>query len=282
LDFGVRKVIALPAIVILGCLLLWGFWWEPSSLQLNEECLAIDWPLKRPLRVAILADLHVGSPFNGVSKLEEVVRRTNSVEPDLVFIPGDLVIQGVLGGRFVAPETSALELAKLKSHSGVFGVLGNHDRKLSATRVEQALRSAGVEVLEDRSIEVVTPAGRIWVAGVSDFRTAPHNVRAALAGVTSEAPLLVITHNPDVFPQLPDRINLTIAGHTHGGQVRIPLFGSPIVPSKYGQRFAAGHIVEGGRHLFVSTGIGTSIIPVRFRVPPAISVLTLTSACNAE
>jgi predicted MPP superfamily phosphohydrolase len=87
--------------------------------------------------------------------------------------------------------------------------------------------------------------------------------------------VLLITHNPDLFPEVPDRVMLTLAGHTHGGQVRLPLIGAPIVPSAYGQRFVAGHIVERGRHLFVSTGIGTSDIPVRFGVPPAIFVLTL-------
>jgi uncharacterized protein len=261
-------------------LLVWGFWWEPASLKVNEECLAIDWPLERPLRAAVLTDLHVGSPYNGVSKLAEVVRRTNEAEPDLVLILGDLVIQGVLGGKFVPPETAAAELGKLKSHAGVFGVLGNHDRWLSASRVERALSSAGVEILEDRSVRVVTPAGPIWLAGVSDFMTARHDVRAALSGITKDAPVLVITHNPDVFPQLTDGINLAIAGHTHGGQLRLPLLGSPIVPSLYGQRFAAGHIVEGNRHLYVATGVGTSIIPVRFGVPPAISVLTLSSSCK--
>jgi predicted MPP superfamily phosphohydrolase len=87
--------------------------------------------------------------------------------------------------------------------------------------------------------------------------------------------VLLITHNPDLFPEVPDRVMLTLAGHTHGGQVRLPLIGAPIVPSDYGQRFVAGHIVERGRHLFVSTGIGTSDIPVRLGVPPTIFVLTL-------
>ena len=136
-----------------------------------------------------------------------------------------------------------------------------------------------MEVLEDRSVKVVTSAGPIWLAGVSDFKTAQHDVHAALGGVTKDAPVLVITHNPDVFPQLPEGVNLTIAGHTHGGQVRLPLIGSPIVPSVYGQRFAAGHIIEGNRQLYVATGVGTSIIPVRFGVPPSISVLTLSSSC---
>ena len=92
------------------------------------------------------------------------------------------------------------------------------------------------------------------------------------------APLLAITHNPDVFTDMPDRVSLTLAGHTHGGQVALPLIGRPIVPSLHGQRYAAGWIVEENRHLFVTPGLGTNIIPVRFRVPPEISVLTLYPA----
>jgi predicted MPP superfamily phosphohydrolase len=89
--------------------------------------------------------------------------------------------------------------------------------------------------------------------------------------------VLLLTHNPDVFPTVPGRVALTIAGHTHGGQVRLPWIGAPVVPSRFGQRFVAGHIVEGGRHLFVATGVGTSIIPVRFRVPPAVTILQVES-----
>jgi predicted MPP superfamily phosphohydrolase len=85
--------------------------------------------------------------------------------------------------------------------------------------------------------------------------------------------VLIATHNPDLFPSVPERVALTLAGHTHGGQVYIPFIGRLIVPSRYGERFAIGHVVEGGRHLFVTPGVGTSIVPVRFLVPPEVSVL---------
>src|SRR5262249_17410332 len=94
-------------------------------------------------------------------------------------------------------------------------------------------------------------------------------------GVPDDAPVLVITHNPDVFPEIPARVALTLAGHTHGGQVWLPLVGRPIVPSRYGQRYAIGHVVEDGGPLFVTPRIGTSIGAVRFLVPPEVSVLEL-------
>jgi predicted MPP superfamily phosphohydrolase len=115
----------------------------------------------------------------------------------------------------------------------------------------------------------------LWLGGVSDLWEGVHDVARTLRAVPDTVPVLLLTHNPDIFPTVPARVNLTLAGHTHGGQVRIPLYGPPIVPSRYGRRYAAGHVSENGRHLFVTTGTGTSILPVRFLVPPEIVVLEL-------
>ena len=158
---------------------------------------------------------------------------------------------------------------------GVFAVLGNHDWWFDAPRMRRALETAGIPVLEDQSRLLERDACRFWLAGISDFWEGRHDVVRALAAVPAAAPVVAFTHNPDVFPDVPARVLLTIAAHTHGGQVALPLIGRPIVPSRYGQRYAIGHIVEDGRHLFVSSGIGTSVIPVRFRVPPEVSLLTL-------
>jgi uncharacterized protein len=263
------------ALLVLGG---WAFWFEPASLHVVEETIEIPWSVGEPLRVAVLTDLHVGSPFNGLSKLRDVVAHTNAARPNLICILGDLVIQGVLGGRFVAPETIAAELARLEAPAGVVAVLGNHDAWLDHTRVRKALEAHHIRTVEDTALKVDTPAGAIWIAGVSDFWTGRHDVSGAVSAAADDgAPIILLTHNPDVFPDVPPRVSLTLAGHTHGGQVALPFFGRPIVPSRYGERYAAGHVVEGGRHLFVATGVGTSILPVRFRVPPAVVILTLTS-----
>ena len=120
------------------------------------------------------------------------------------------------------------------------------------------------------------------LVGVSDYWEGPHDVSKALVGVDLAHPVILVTHNPDIFPDLPDSIDLAIAGHTHGGQVAVPWWGRPIVPSQFGERYAIGHIVESDRHLFVSPGIGTSILPVRFRVPPEVSVVTISSLSRRE
>jgi len=256
----------------------WAFWLEPASLTVSEERVLLPWAFGQPLKVAILTDLHVGSPFNGIAKVKDTVARTNAAAPDLVCILGDLVIQGVVGGHFVAPEPIAAELKSLHAPLGIVAVLGNHDGWFDHDRVQRALEENGIRVLEEEATRLETSGGPLWIAGISDTWTGRHNISVALSAVADDdAPVILLTHNPDVFPDVPDRVSLTLAGHTHGGQVRLPFVGRPIVPSRFGQRFAAGHIVEGGRHLYVATGIGTSILPVRFRVPPAVTILTVVS-----
>ena len=264
----------LAAAAVLG---VWALWLEPASLTVVEPRLRLPGAMRGPLRVALLTDLHVGSPFNGLDRLHEVVTRTNAARPDAVCILGDLVTERVLGGHFVEPEAIAAELASLRTPGGTFAVLGNHDGWFDHGRVKAALEQRGVRIVEETAVRVATAAGPIWIAGISDLWTGRPDVAAALAAVTDDAPVILLTHNPDVFPDVPPRVALTVAGHTHGGQVRLPFIGTPIVPSRFGARYVSGHVVEGGRHLYVATGIGTSLVPVRFRVPPAIAVLTLSS-----
>jgi predicted MPP superfamily phosphohydrolase len=263
-------------LVLLAGAMMWGFWLEPAGLRTETVNVSLEWPYARPLRLAVVSDLHVGSPYHGISGLRRTVAHINASQPDLICILGDFVTRGVIGGAFVSAEAIAAELRYLRAPSGVVAVLGNHDRWYDGSRVQAALATAGIRVIEDTALRLMTPSGPIWVVGVSDLLTASHDVPRAISAVTDPAtPILVITHNPDIFPHVPDHVKLTLAGHTHGGQVRLPFLGRPIVPSRYGQRYAAGLVLERGRHLFVSTGIGTTGIPVRFGVPPAIFALTL-------
>ncbi len=275
-----RRLAALLALALPVALTFWSAYVEPGRLVLKQVEIAVpNWPAQLDgLRFALMSDLHVGSPRHGLANLESVVRTVNAAHPDIVLIPGDLVIRRVLGGRFVEPEPIARELAKLQAPLGVYAVLGNHDWWYDAKRVSEALRAAGIPVLDDRSQVIEARGTRFWLAGVSDFWEGAHDIRAALADVPGTAPVILFTHNPDIFPGVPARVSLTVAGHTHGGQVRLPWYGPPVVPSRYGRRYAAGHVVERGRHLFVTTGLGTSILPVRFGVPPEVAILTLRPA----
>ena len=130
-------------------------------------------------------------------------------------------------------------------------------------------------MIDNTALRIERPGGAFWLVGIGDNLEGAPDIDGTLAKLSDDAPALLATHNPDLFPQVPPRIALSLAGHTHGGQVNLPFIGRPIVPSRYGERYASGLVVEQGRHLFVTTGLGTSIIPVRFRVPPEIVLLTI-------
>ncbi len=274
-----RPTLALFIATMLG-LAIWAFWIEPASLVVREYELRLPgWPGELAgLRVAALSDFHVGSPYNGIDKLQRIVALTNRSDPDLIVLLGDFVVHGVVGGARVPPARIAPVLGNLEAPLGIWAVLGNHDWWYSFEGVRRPLNTQGIEVLEDRAVEISSGDSVFWLAGVGDAWAGNPDIPAALASAPPGAPVLAITHNPDVFTNMPDRVSLTLAGHTHGGQVALPLVGRPIVPSLHGQRYAAGWIIEENRHLFVTPGLGTSIIPVRFRVPPEISVLTLYPA----
>jgi len=269
------KIIFIIVLAVLGALATWAFYVEPSSQLINEEQIIVpSWPKScNEKRIAILADLHVGSPYKGLDSLHNLVIDVNKAKPDLILLPGDFVIQGVVGGTFVTPENASRIMGQLHAPMGVYAVLGNHDWWLDPKRVEKALIDNNITVLEDASKLVSDGECRLRLVGITDYWEGPHNIEKALSEVNSNEQVLAFTHNPDIFPELPPKISLTIAGHTHGGQVYIPGIGRPIVPSKYGQRYAIGHIIEQGSHLYVSPGVGTSIIPVRFLVPPEATIL---------
>lgn len=281
------RVALAAALVVAALLAAWAFWLEPASLAVRRVSLSVPgWRAEHAgLKVALLTDLHVGAPHMSLGRLRRVVERTNAEAPDVVLITGDFVIGGpqdeggerggVLGGTFVEPEPIAGELRHLRAPLGVYAVLGNHDWWFDGERVTRSLEGAGLRVLENQAVRVERGGRAFWLVGIADLWTRRPAVEGALREVTTPDPVVLFTHNPDIFPGVPARVSLTVAGHTHGGQVNLPLLGRPVVPSRFGQRYAFGHVEEGGRHLYVGGGVGTSIIPVRFRVPPEVVVLSL-------
>ena len=254
--------------------LLWAFEIEPGMLVVRHRRMELPgW--KSNLRMAVLSDLHIGSPHVGLDKLRLIVDKTNAEGPEIVVLLGDFVTGGPNGmraGGFVEPESIAQELKKLHAPLGVYAVLGNHDWWYDGEHVRRALTAAGIPVLENRAIHV---GNTFWLGGIADLWTREPDIAGTLRQVTTDDPVVLITHNPDIFPNVPARVSLTLAAHTHGGQVQLPIIGTLITTSRLG--YNAGEFVEEGRHLFVTTGIGTSIVPVRMGVPPEIVILTLAS-----
>jgi hypothetical protein len=273
------KILAATLILAPVLAAAWAFGIEPGLLVTRHVRLNLpDW--KSDLRIAVLSDLHVGSPHVGLDKLRKIVERTNAENPAVTVLLGDFVIggprgggSGLPGGAFVEPEQIAEELKKLRAPLGVYAVLGNHDWWFDGRRVGRALTDAGIPVLENQTVHV---GNRFWLGGIADLWTREPDIAGTLQQVEGGQPVVLITHNPDIFPEVPPRVSLTLAAHTHGGQVDLPLVGRVITTSRLG--YVAGEFVEQGRHLFVTTGIGTSIMPIRFGVPPEIVILTLGAA----
>ena len=200
----------------------------------------------------------------------------------------------------VPADVWSAELGRLAAPLGVHAVLGNHDWWDDHTAqaeghgpvlARRALEAARIKVYENDVVRLEKAQHAFWLAGLGDQLAFAPSVRrktrrgrvgvddlaGTLAKVTDDAPVILLAHEPDIFPQVPQRVALTLAGHTHGGQIR--LFGySPVVPSRFGNRYAYGHIVENGRNMIVSGGLGCAILPVRFGVPPEIVLVDVGTA----
>lgn len=253
---------------------------EPMSLLLTSY--RPDPPAWRggpKLRVAVIADLHAGGPNMTADHIERAVELANAQNPDLIVLLGDYIATHRFVTEVVPPALWGELLGRLRAPLGVYAILGNHDWWHGLGPVRAALAANRIPVLENDALPLGSGAGKFWLAGLGDqlahwlgpsrFRGVD-DLPGTLAKITDDAPVLLLVHEPDIFTQVPDRVALTLAGHTHGGQVRIPLYWPRLVPSQYGARFAYGHIVENNRHMIVSGGLGTSIVPARFGVPPEV------------
>jgi uncharacterized protein len=258
----------------------WAGWIEPRRLVLRRRTLRLDpWPVAVDgLRVAVLADLHAGGPHMRLAHVERIARRLAAERPDLALLLGDFVDTDVLGGERLDPHAVAGALRALRPPLGAFAVLGNHDWVHEGGAVATALGAAGIRVLEDEAVQ----AGGVWLAGLADTRRRAPDVPATLAGVPDGAPLLVLAHDPDLFPQIPARASLTLSGHTHGGQVNVPGLRRWFIPSRFGARYAYGVIEEEGRRLLVTGGAGEAGLPVRLGRPSEALLLTLRAARGAQ
>lgn len=258
---------------------LWAFVIEPNRLIVHEKTIAMAaWPASlNGLRIAALSDIHAGSPFIDEDKLQLVVERTNETKPDVIVLLGDYMVKHSWHSKQMAPEVIASALSKLRAPLGVYAVLGNHDWWYDRGRVRTAFEGHGIRVVDNDVVRLEKNGQPFWLVGIADAWSLTDDIAGTSKRVPSGEPAIALTHNPDILPRFPPSFLLTLAGHTHGGQVNLPFIGRRIVPSEFGQRYAAGHIQEEGKHMFVTTGVGTSVFPVRFRVPPEIAVLTLTS-----
>lgn len=232
-----------------------------------------NWPAGTPpVRVALLADLHIQGPDLSPERMARIAAQVNAQKPDLILIAGDFSGDRILRTRLYSEAEIAGALRSLKAPLGVYAVLGNHDHWRNGPAMRRAVTAAGIPILVNQAVR----AGPITVAGVDDIHTRNADVEAlARSAAGLPGPTVVLSHSPDIAPLLPPRFGLVLAGHTHCGQIVLPLIGRIATASRYGERYACGMVREPGRTTIVSAGIGTSVLPFRFGAPPDFWMVTL-------
>ena len=270
---------------------------EPT-LMLDVTRYTVDpatWPADLRLKIAVIADIHACEPWMPASRIREIAEVANALDPDLTVLLGDFS-----GGHHfvtgpVMPEQWAEALSVLKAPLGSFAILGNHDwwhgplpgmKSDGAEGVRRGLRHAGIRLLENDALRLTHDGQPFWLLGLADqlawwnFRTGVRkgadDLAGTLAQVHDDAPAILLAHEPYIFPKVPDRIALTLCGHTHGGQVALPFMGPVVAGKRFGSKLVYGHSSEGPRHVIVSAGLGTSIVPVRFMRPPEVVEVTVS------
>jgi len=241
---------------------------EPRRLTVSNVTIAAS--LRVAVSLAFISDLHVG-PYVTLDDVARVVNVVNGLEPDLVLLGGDYVSR-------TAETMPALAsvLAAMVAPLGLYAVLGNHDLWTDRVQVTRGLESAGVRVLVNAGELVETPGGPVHIAGLDDAWSGQPDYARAMAAHRAGVPTIVLQHEPDPAAERAEdaRILLQLAGHTHGGQVRLPFIGAPVLPL-YGERYVAGLYQVGASQLYVTRGIGVISPPVRFNCPPEIALITL-------
>ncbi len=267
---------------------------EPG-LMLRTQYYAITPPRWTPglkLRLVLLADPHLVEPHMPLSRWNRIIDQANGLEGDLILLMGDYVAGHIFRTGTVAVTDVAKAASRLRAPLGVMSINGNHDwwSDPGAQRTgrgpplsQRAMEDNGIRVLANEALRLAKDGQAFWLSATDSIVAiikgrgrfeGRDDLPGTLAQVSDDKPVIHLAHEPDLFVDIPERVSITLSGHTHGGQVRI-LGWSPVTPSAFGNRFAYGHIIEEGRHLVVSGGLGCSIVPIRFGVPPEITVIDL-------
>ena len=221
--------------------------------------------------VALLTDIHHGR-FISLNYIERIVGITNGLKPDAILLAGDYVHRH---HKYIEPCFDVL--GNLRAPLGVFGVMGNHDHWEGLKASKIAMKKNGIEELTNSGVWIEESGQRLRIAGVDDLWEGKQQLPSALKDTQQDESVILLCHNPDYVEQITDhRVGLVLSGHTHGGQIVVPLYGAPRVPSRYGQKYLHGLVKTEYTKVFVSRGIGTVMLPFRFYCRPEIVLLTVT------
>jgi len=280
----------------------WAFALEPGfMLNVTTYNLTPEgWPANLRMKAVVIADVHACEPWMSVERIRHICEVANALQPDVIFLLGDYQAGMRMVTKAVYPEEWGEAMSVLKAPLGVYGVLGNHDiwhgvlpgvKGDEGETVARTLTQASVRVLHNEAVRLSKDGAHVWVAGLADQMynwdrgrrrwVGLDDLDGALARVTDDSPVILLAHEPFIFPRVPKRVSLTLCGHTHGGQIMLPFIGNPLLLRRIKAAYAYGHVIEDGRHMIVSAGLGTSIIPARFMRPPEIVQINLGSPAVA-
>ncbi|MEQ1722857.1 MAG: metallophosphoesterase [Pseudobdellovibrio sp.] len=272
-----KKILSKFGIFSLIVLLIsiWSFLIEPSLLK-EQRIESSKWK-GSSIRIVFFSDLHAGAPHINEKYISDLVLRINLLKPDVILIGGDLVINGVIGGSPIAINKIGEMLSKLEARLGVFAVLGNHDWWNDSASIIKSLKSAGIIILENKSVVLDHKGYKFSVVGVGDAYTNHADFKLAIKEVPEGQQVVLFMHDPSVLLEIRQKFYFAFAGHMHGGQIFIPGYGAIITPGDAPKDWADGWVNSEFGKIYVSKGIGTSIVPVRLNALPEYVVLDLTS-----
>lgn len=264
--------LAIPLFFVVLFTAIWSVFIEPRMLVQND----LDFTWKGPeLKIAFFSDLHAGAPHISKNHIKNLIKRINEQKPDLILIGGDLVMNGVPGGKKMPIEDIAFLLKDLSAPLGTFVTLGNHDWWSDGEHIRTILEKNGLRVLENDSVMLKNKDKVFWLIGIGDHFTQHTDAEKSFSKVYGDPPRIIFMHDPAALFEVKNKYDLALAGHMHGGQIYIPGFGALVTPGAAPRTWAQGWIDFPMGKLFVSRGIGTSILPIRLNAIPEYVILDL-------
>ena len=248
-------------ILLISIIFVWSVFIEPNILTVKH--INIKDSALKGLTITFASDFHI-KPYE-MYRLKRIVKAINKQNSDIIILGGDYV-NGHKKGSSLTIDKISEQFSYLKAKNGVYAVIGNHDGWQGKQEVIEELKKNNINVLFNSN----KCFDKFCLAGVDDPQTGTADIKKALQGTKS--PTILITHTPDIMPDVPKEVNLTLAGHLHGGQIRLNQ--ALITPSAYGNKYANGYLEDNGKKVYTSKGLGTSILPIRFNCLPEIVVIT--------
>ena len=261
--------------------LIYGFFIEPRTLVVRHVTIKSAVWQGAPLKIALISDIHIGGRHVSAGRIERLTAKINAESPDIILLAGDYVNGHLPLGEHTDKFNAEVQrgigyLGALDAPFGTYAVMGNHDAWYDNEALTGWISAANISVLENQHRNIQHNGRAFCLVGLSDYQTGKDD-RAAVNRCTDGQNRLVFMHSPDSLKLLPSGIALALAGHTHGGQINIPLIGRRATATKIGPKYAYGLKQYGKFPVFITAGVGTSVLPARFRAPPEIVVITLTS-----